>query len=111
MNKVFTMKVEELKQNLCDGGVVLIDVREPAEYAEGYIEGAINMPLSVILDVIEKLNITPDKKLVMQCRIGKRSMLACVKLQSDGYDFDLWNLEGGINEWQEAGYEIKNNFL
>ena len=107
MNKIFTINAEDLNENLCDGNVVLIDVREPAEYAEGYIESAFNIPLSVILNEIEKLNITPDQKIVMQCRIGKRSMLACLKLQSEGYDFDLWNLEGGINAWQGAGYKIK----
>ena len=108
MNKVFTIKVEDL--DLCDENIVLIDVREPAEYAEEYIESAINIPLSVILNEIEKLNLTPDKKIVMQCRIGKRSMLACLKLQSEGYDLNLWNLEDGINAWKNAGYDT-NSYL
>ena len=94
-----------LKILLQEGDIALIDVREPAEYAEGRIEGAINIPLSVILNEVEKLNIAQGKKGVMQCRIGRRSMVACIKLQSEGYDFDLCNLEGGINAWQDAGYD------
>jgi rhodanese-related sulfurtransferase len=34
-------------------------------------------------------------------------MNACIKLQSEGYDSDFWNLEGGINAWAAAGYEIQ----
>ena len=110
MNKIFTINVEDLKQKLSEGKVVLIDVREPAEYAEEHIENAINLPLSVILNEIEQLNLTPDKQIVMQCRIGKRSMLACLKLQSEGYNLDLWNLEGGINAWKNTGYDTNPHF-
>jgi adenylyltransferase/sulfurtransferase len=85
--------------------VYLVDVREPMEYKQGRIKGSINIPLSCILNEIDKFDI--GKKLVMICKVGIRSKLACEKLLSEGYDFDLLNLDGGMLAWEAAGYKIE----
>ena len=85
--------------------VCLVDVREPMEYNQGRIKDSINIPLSCILNEIDKFDI--DKKLIMICKVGIRSKLACEKLLSEGYDFDLLNLDGGMLAWEAAGYKIE----
>ena len=105
MAKIFKITVNDLKNYISREWVQLIDVREPVEYRQGRIEHSTNIPLSCLLNEIDKFSI--DKKMVMICRVGVRSRLACEKLISEGYNFDLFNLEGGIIAWEAAGYKIK----
>lgn len=83
----------------------LIDVREPIEYNQGHIKDSINIPLSCILNEIDNFDIS--KKLVMICKAGVRSKIACEKLLSEGYNFDFLNLDGGMLAWEAAGYKIE----
>ena len=94
--------VAELKQWLDHGQAVLVDVREADEYAAGHIAEAVLLPLS---------EFTPDalpphdgKKLVMQCKSGGRSRTACGKVNHEFPNLDVYNLEGGITAWMQAGY-------
>jgi rhodanese-related sulfurtransferase len=100
------MTVQELKSKLDQKqNFILLDVREQAEWDQGYIDGAKLMPLSCFQQRFEELN-DPDAEIVIQCRSGKRSLDACVFLQGEGYS-NLTNLTGGIIAWGEEGYEIK----
>ncbi len=89
---------EEAKQRLAsEQGIVLLDVREPDEYAEGHIAGSVLLPLG---DITAKVEVTvPDKDTVVfvYCRSGRRSALAADELVKLGYTqvFDL----GGIIDW------------
>lgn len=97
------MTVDELKSKLDKGEeIVLIDCREQGEWDEAHIEQAQLMPLSNFEEEIKKLE---DKgaTIVMQCRSGARSMRACMALQGEGFE-KLYNLEGGIMAWSDAGY-------
>jgi rhodanese-related sulfurtransferase len=107
MNEILGISVHELKDGLSKNDIILIDVREPSEYNVGHIKSSVNIPLTALLNEIDRIDFVSGKKIVMQCRIGARSMNACIKLQSEGYDSDFWNLEGGINAWAAAGYEIQ----
>ena len=82
---------------------VLIDVREIFEYQEAHIENSINIPLSNILTEIEKYSL--NKPIIMICRAGVRSRLACELLAQEGFDYTLYNLTGGIVDWQQR-YEL-----
>lgn len=95
---------EELKPWLDAGQVVLIDVREPSEYAEAAIEGAVLMPLGQI----RAADLPPlgDKKLVIHCKLGGRSMAACQKLTAENPALNPINLTGGIVAWIKAGYSV-----
>jgi rhodanese-related sulfurtransferase len=74
-------------------GAVLIDVRTPAEVAEGMAPGAINIPLQ---EIEQRLSEFPkDKDLLIYCRSGKRSMAASNFLIENGYD-KVFNVVGGF---------------
>ena len=107
MNTIYTVDVITLNSWLESTEAIILDVREPYEYQEGHINGAINIPLSAILVEIDQIKDIQGKKIVLQCKVGGRSMRACQLLQAEGFTHDVWNLEGGINAWKEAGYNIK----
>lgn len=93
----------ELDAILRDGSALLVDVREPDEFASGHIAGAINMPLSVF----SPGNI-PDaagKTVVLQCAGGKRSGMALDKCASAQAAVDT-HLAGGIGAWKAAGLPV-----
>jgi len=80
--------------------VVVIDVREPSEYAEAHIPGVTLIPLSEVPDRVAE--IPTDKTVILTCRTGNRSGQAATWLRSQGYT-DVHNLQGGILAWQDAG--------
>ncbi len=96
---VKTIDVTELKNWIIeDSDFQLIDVRETSEYEFTNINGEL-IPLGQIESNISKIK--KDRKVVFQCRSGKRSADA-VKLLQKKYDFDnLYNLEGGILAWAD----------
>jgi rhodanese-related sulfurtransferase len=79
---------------------LLVDVREPAEFAERRIPGAILLPLSGLAE--DHLALPMDRPLIIHCASGKRSQVAGEFLSRHGYS-DISNLEGGILAWQRAG--------
>jgi rhodanese-related sulfurtransferase len=95
------ISVSELKSRMDAGEKLhLIDVREPREYEEFNI-GAELIPLGKIqtMDVPE-LEDLRDEELIMICRSGQRSMMACMILDTLGFK-NTKNLAGGMLAWQE----------
>jgi len=93
--------VEELKARMDAGEKLnLIDCREPQEYAE-YNIGAKLIPLGQIqgmqIDEIENLK---EEEILIHCRSGQRSMVACMFLETLGFK-NTKNVAGGILAWQE----------
>ena len=84
--------------------VVLIDVREDWEYAEGHIPGSILIPLG---EVPNRLNEIPgDKTVIAVCRSGNRSGQATNFLQQQGFN-NVHNMQGGMIAWSQADFEIE----
>ena len=79
--------------------VVILDVRTAQEYAEGHIDGAINIDVkeSGFMEVAEQ-QLSKEKTIAVYCRSGKRSANAAGLLADKGYK--VVNLEGGIMAWQ-----------
>lgn len=93
--------VEELRRRMDAGEKInLVDCREPHEYAEFNIGGKL-IPLGQIqsmqIDDIEDLK---EEEVIVHCRSGQRSMMACLFLDTIGFK-DTKNLTGGILAWQE----------
>lgn len=81
-------------------GAVLVDVREPAEYATGHIEGAINIPRGVLEF---KIGMVPecankDGAFLIYCRTSGRAALSAVQLQKLGYG-NIVSMLGGYDAW------------
>lgn len=90
--------VEELRAN---DEIVIIDVREPEEFAEGRIPGATLIPLGELAGRADE--VPTDKPVVMVCRSGNRSAQAVQILQKAGFT-NIHNMTGGMIEWTAAGY-------
>ena len=90
--------VDAFAELIADSNVVVLDVRTAVEYAEGHIEGAINIDQGQN-DFIEKVRATlpTDKKIAIYCRSGRRSANAAGRLAAEGYQ--CVNLKGGIIAW------------
>lgn len=93
--------VEELKEKMDRGEKInLIDCREPHEYEEANLGGRL-IPLSKIQTMqIEEIENLKDEEVIIHCRSGRRSMMACMILDQMGFA-DTCNVVGGIVEWQE----------
>lgn len=98
--------VEELKQKIDKGEKInLIDVREPHEYAEANMGGLL-FPLGKIQTMqVDDLEDLKDEEVIIHCRSGHRSMMACMVLDQLGFK-NTNNLAGGILEWQHK-YGVK----
>jgi rhodanese-related sulfurtransferase len=93
--------VEELKSRLDNGEVLhVLDVREPHEYAEYNIGGKL-LPLGQIQTMqIEEIETWKDEEVIIHCRTGQRSMMACLVLETLGFS-NTKNLLGGVVEWKQ----------
>src|ERR1700712_3457210 len=96
-----TMSVEELKARMDAGEKLnLIDVREPNEYQEFNI-GAQLTPLGKIQSMqADELDGLENEEVILHCRSGKRSAVAAMFLESQGFTNTV-NVEGGMLAWQE----------
>ncbi len=97
---------EEAKKVIDSGEVVVIDVRTPAEYAEGHIAGARNIDIydDSFADVVEGL--PNDETYIVVCRSGGRSTQACLAMHELGIS-GVINLEGGMMAWSRAGLPME----
>ncbi len=101
--KYTDITVEEAKEIIEAGNVILVDVRTQEEYSEKHIDGAILIPNETITDNQPAELPDKDADILVYCRSGKRSSEAAKKLADMGYT-NVYNMLGGINEWP---YEIK----
>jgi rhodanese-related sulfurtransferase len=76
---------------------IIVDVREPYEYQEDHVQGAINIPPTELLAGAKKLSDVPkDTEIILYCKTGSRSNVSMHILKDLGYT----NLVNGVN----AGY-------
>ncbi|MEJ5225344.1 MAG: rhodanese-like domain-containing protein, partial [Anaerolineales bacterium] len=95
----------KLNEQLVEKPAFLLDVREPAELeANGYIEGAINIPVRDLLKNLDKLP-GLDEQIVIYCASGHRGGMAMMALRMLGYT-NVINLGGGLNAWIKAGLPV-----
>ena len=98
------------------GRCVLIDVREPAEFATGHVKGAANIPRGVlefqvdahpaVANVIDPALSHKDQPVLVYCRTGGRAALAACALQALGFSV-VRSIEGGITAWIAAGLPLE----
>jgi rhodanese-related sulfurtransferase len=81
-------------------GALIIDVREPNEYAQIRARGAVLLPLGQLNGRVKDL--PRDRELLLMCRTGGRSQNATQFLAANGFE-NVSNVQGGIMAWHHAG--------
>lgn len=94
----------QVKRWLDSEDAILIDVREPAEFSTNHIQGATLLPLGKITS--SDLPQT-EQKVVIYCQKGARGNSACVKVTDQDESVTVYNLMGGIEAWQNAGFDTQ----
>lgn len=81
---------------------LLLDVREPHEFTEAHIPGALLIPMNDVLMRLSELQ--GHETIVVVCRSGGRSAMVALALRDNGLTAALYNLEGGTLGWVRAGH-------
>jgi rhodanese-related sulfurtransferase len=102
-----SVSVHELKSSLdttaAEDVLVLLDVREPDEFAEGHVPGAELVPLAMVPLRLGEL--PADRPVYLVCAVGGRSAQAAMFLTARGVD--AVNVAGGTQEWVASGYPVQ----
>lgn len=93
---------DTIKKGLSDNSILLVDVREPDEFAAGHIPGAVSHPLSSF----DPAAIPKGKRVILSCRSGVRSVRAAELAQGAGLDLRE-HYRGGFKDWVEAGEPVE----
>lgn len=100
--QVIDLDREAIKQGMRDGSVLLVDVREPHEFAAGHIPGSISHPLSTF----DPSSLPEGKRIVFSCAAGVRSVRAIEFAQAAGRDIRE-HYKGGFKDWASAGEPVE----
>ena len=100
------INVDQAREILKKGKALFIDVREPQEYEEGIVRGALRVPRGVLELQIERMIPERDQEIVIYCAGGARSALAAKSLKEMGYQ-NVKSMVGGFTVWEAAGYETE----
>lgn len=84
---------------------IVLDVREPNEYAEGHIPNSRLVPVGQVAKRLGEFDKYKDKPIIINCRTGNRSGSACSVLRKNGFA-KVFNLRGGIGAWEQAGLPV-----
>jgi phage shock protein E len=102
------MNVSEFSKKITEPGVVILDVRTPGEFAEGYIEGAQNIDFQSGNFENEIAALDKNVTYAVYCRSGNRSGQAA-KIMHDAGFHDVYNLDGGVIDWTSEGMLLVTN--
>ncbi|MBU2568531.1 MAG: sulfurtransferase [Gammaproteobacteria bacterium] len=100
-------------KSLLDEGYQVLDVREPAEFMSGTIEGALNIPRGILEAAADRQYagrreelMDRDKKWLLLCASSGRSAMAAAVMQQMGFK-NIRNINGGITAWKAAELAVK----
>jgi rhodanese-related sulfurtransferase len=84
---------------------IVVDVREPHEYAAGHVPNARHIPMGQVDKRLGELDRFKDKPVIVVCQSGNRSSSTCNALTKRGFE-KVYNLSGGISAWEQAGMPV-----
>lgn len=104
---IISVEPDELAMDLPhDEHLMIVDVRKPAEYADGHIKNALNLPLNDMTDPGSMADLDEHFNLYVHCQGGYRSIIACSMLKREGIH-NLRNVVGGFKAMKdEKGLEV-----
>jgi rhodanese-related sulfurtransferase len=97
--------VDEFANIIAVPGVVILDVRTPQEFAEGHIEGAVNIPVESAEFIDQVAQLDPSVTYAVYCRSGNRSQPAVDGMASVGVT-GVYELDSGTIGWTNAGQPL-----
>ena len=100
------LKPDDVAARLGRGTAVLIDIREPDEYARAHVAGARSRPLSSL--TAQPLETEAGRDVIFTCRSGMRTG-ACAAQLADQVEGPAFVLEGGLDNWTRAGLPVAKN--
>jgi rhodanese-related sulfurtransferase len=100
--EVIDLDREDVKQGLREGSILLVDVREPHEFAAGHIPGAVSNPLSTF----DPSSLPDGKRIVFSCAAGVRSVRAIEFARAAGRDIRE-HYKGGFKDWAASGEPVE----
>ena len=98
------LDIDDIKAGLAENSILIVDVREPHEFAAGRIPGAVSLPLSQF-DPADLPN-EQGKRVVLSCAAGVRSLRALEFAQAAGLDIDSHYI-GGFKDWAMRGEPVE----
>lgn len=104
MGQIHNITPEEAQRIMENEKAILIDVREPAEHRSEKIPVSKNIPLSKIHPNHLSNEIDSGHKILVHCKSGRRSAEASKKL-SNNIKADIYDIQGGIENWSRSGLE------
>ena len=102
------LSVSDFSSKVAEAGVFTLDVRTPGEFMGGYIEGAKNIDFQSGNFENEIAALDKNATYAVYCRSGNRSGQA-VKVMHDAGFHNVYNLNGGVIDWVNAGLPLVNN--
>ena len=102
------LSVTEFSSKIAESGVVTLDVRTPGEFTEGYIEGARLIDFQSGNFENEIATLDKNATYAVYCRSVNRSGQA-VKVMKDAGFSNVFNMNGGVIEWANAGLPLVRN--
>lgn len=102
-NDLRRLTPDEVQSRLSEGRAILVDIREPAEFARSHVAGAVSHPLSTW--EAAHLAVHPDADVIFTCRSGMRTAGACNRLAAR-VEGPAYVLEGGLDGRMKAGLPL-----
>lgn len=93
---VINVDADELALDIpYDKNLYVLDVRKPVEFANGHVQGAVNLPLDTMMDPVQMAGLEEEHNLYVHCQSGYRSAIACSLIKRQGFH-NLRNVNGGF---------------
>ncbi len=104
------VSAEEFAKLMKENNVVILDVRTPEEYSkDGHIKDSNLIPVQLFRYIFLAGKGIKDKKILVYCRSGNRSVTASKMLEQWGAK-QVYNLKGGIKEWKSKNFPVVYGF-
>jgi rhodanese-related sulfurtransferase len=104
-SRIKEIGVPETASAIAAGPIAIVDVREPDEYRQGHLEGAINIPRGIAEMGIPQMIPDAHTRIICYCAGGNRSALVADNLKMMGYE-NIESMIGGFQAWARSGGKV-----
>ncbi|HXZ49033.1 MAG TPA: rhodanese-like domain-containing protein [Usitatibacter sp.] len=102
-NEIGTLEATRLMNQ---GSTLVLDVREPGEFAAGHLPRARHIPLKELSGRLDEIGKYKERAVIVTCRSGPRAASACRVLKRAGFTA-VYQLKGGVSAWEQASLPVE----